>query len=396
MRCSIYIIVASVFFLTVSAARVSAQDIEAHKAEKARLEEEIALINRQLEANTSRQKDNTRQLQLIRRKINNRQSIVNEIDAQIRDYDLSITRTRQKINVMEDEMDTLVVYYERLVRVAYRNRDSRLWFAYILAGDNIVQTYRRYIYFKNLSTSLDSRAEEIKELENSLTLEKERLEVLRSESVDAKNDRIKEISALRDEEANARKAEDRLKKDRRNFEKQLAEKNRQVEALNAEIKRLVELAMKEKAGGGGKETAKIDYALSGEFSKNKGRIPWPTDSHAVIEGFGQHYHPVFKSVKMPYNYGVNIVTDTRAVVRCVFDGVVKQVVVMPGYNQCVLVQHGDYFTFYCKLGSVSVKSGQAIEAGEVLGTVDTINGDTIFHFQIWNGQTPQDPEQWLR
>ena len=104
------------FFLTVSAARVSAQDIEAHKAEKARLEEEIALINRQLEANTSRQKDNTRQLQLIRRKINNRQSIVNEIDAQIRDYDLSITRTRQKINVMEDEMDTLVVYYERLVR----------------------------------------------------------------------------------------------------------------------------------------------------------------------------------------------------------------------------------------------------------------------------------------
>ena len=228
MRCSIYIIVASVFFLTVSTARVSAQDIEAHKAEKARLEEEIALINRQLEANTSRQKDNTRQLQLIRRKINNRQSIVNEIDAQIRDYDLSITRTRQKINVMEDEMDTLVVYYERLVRVAYRNRDSRLWFAYILAGDNIVQTYRRYIYFKNLSTSLDSRAEEIKELENSLTLEKERLEVLRSESVDAKNDRIKEISALRDEEANARKAEDRLKKDRRNFEKQLAEKNRQV------------------------------------------------------------------------------------------------------------------------------------------------------------------------
>ena len=170
MRRSIYIIVASLFFLTVSAARVSAQDIEAHKAEKARLEEEIALINRQLEANTSRQKDNTRQLQLIRRKINNRQSIVNEIDAQIRDYDLSITRTRQKIDVMEDEMDTLVVYYERLVRVAYRNRDSRLWFAYILAGDNIVQTYRRYIYFKNLSASLDSRAEEIKELENSLTL----------------------------------------------------------------------------------------------------------------------------------------------------------------------------------------------------------------------------------
>ncbi len=372
-----------------------AQDIEAHKAEKARLEEEIALINRQLSANTSRQQDNTRQLQLIRRKINNRQAIVNETDAQIKAYDRSIADASARIADMEDEMDTLLVYYERLVRVAYRNRDSRLWFAYILSGDNLVQTYRRYMYFRNLSHSLDERAMEIKDLKDLLDLERTNLRLLRDESVSVKNERLKEISSLRQEEADAEKVEDRLKKDRRTFEKQLALKRKQVEALNEEIKRLVEAAMREE-GGGSSGSAAVDYALTGEFSKNRGRIPWPTESHAVIESFGQHYHPVFKGVKMPYNYGVNIVTDPDAVVRCVFDGVVKQIVVMPGYNQCVLVQHGEYFTFYCKLGSVSVKSGHEIKAGDTIGTVDTINGETVFHFQVWKGQTPQNPESWFR
>jgi len=28
--------------------------------------------------------------------------------------------------------------------------------------------------------------------------------------------------------------------------------------------------------------------------------------------------------------------------------------------------------------------------------VDTINGDTQLHFQIWQKQTPQNPELWLR
>ena len=83
-------------------------------------------------------------------------------------------------------------------------------------------------------------------------------------------------------------------------------------------------------------------------------------------------------------------------VRAVFDGVVSQIVVIPGYNQCVLVQHGSYFTFYCKLKSVSVKAGDKIKTGTLLGTVDTISGEDQFHFQLWKDRTPQNPEAWLR
>ena len=79
-----------------------------------------------------------------------------------------------------------------------------------------------------------------------------------------------------------------------------------------------------------------------------------------------------------------------------FDGVVKKIVVMPGYNICVLVQHGNYFSFYCKLQSSSVKAGDRVKTGQPIGRVDTINGETKLHFQIWQGQKPQNPELWLR
>ena len=69
---------------------------------------------------------------------------------------------------------------------------------------------------------------------------------------------------------------------------------------------------------------------------------------------------------------------------------------IPGYNQCVLVQHGGYFTFYCKLASVNVKAGQKVKTGEVLGRVDTIAGETQLHFELWEGKTPRNPELWLK
>jgi len=45
---------------------------------------------------------------------------------------------------------------------------------------------------------------------------------------------------------------------------------------------------------------------------------------------------------------------------------------------------------------VAVKSGDKIKTGQVIGTVDTIGGEDLFHFELWHGTTPQNPESWLR
>ena len=139
----------------------------------------------------------------------------------------------------------------------------------------------------------------------------------------------------------------------------------------------------------------VDMKLDGEFSKNKGKLPWPADG-PVVGTFGKHYHPVYKNLELPSNNGIDVALAKGSDVKAVFDGVVTQVITMPGYNQCVLVQHGNYFTLYCKMKSVSVKVGEKVKTGQKLGTIDTINGQTQLHFEVWKGSTPQNPESWLR
>ena len=182
-----------------------------------------------------------------------------------------------------------------------------------------------------------------------------------------------------------------LNREKKRYQKELASKKKQVEALDREIARLVKEAMGNSKSG----KTEIDQALAAKFSKNKGRLPWPADG-PVVEPFGERYHPVYKNIKLPKNNGISIALKSGTAVKCVFDGVVKQVLVMPGFNQCVLVQHGNYFTFHCKLRNVSVKSGQKVKTGQQLGIVDTINKDTQLHFQVWKDSSPQNPESWLK
>ena len=81
---------------------------------------------------------------------------------------------------------------------------------------------------------------------------------------------------------------------------------------------------------------------------------------------------------------------------CVFDGVVKQVLVMPGYNQCVLVQHGSFYTFYCKLDKVTVKAGEKLKTGQAMGALAASDENgSVIHFQLWHGTNKQNPELWI-
>ena len=369
-----------------------AQDIKEHEARKARLEKDIELIDRQLSENRSKSQSMLSRLALVRTQIANRNALISESGRIIRKYSDEIYLAQLRINRLDARIDTLTVHYEKLVRSAYKNRDAKVWYMYILASDNLGQAFRRYSYFKNMSSEMKSMADEINDAKEELYRKKSELQEMKSDAEEVKAQREKELADLKKEKAQSEEIVAQLKRSRRKYEKELADKRKEVNALNKEIERLIEEAMKAE----GKDASpEIDYALDAEFSKNKGKLPWPVDG-VVVDRFGQHYHPVFKGVKLPFNNGVSIAVSKGARVKAVFDGVVKQIVVMPGYNQCVLVQHGNWFSFYCKLQSTSVKAGDKVRTGQTIGTVDTINGDTQLHFQIWQKQTPQNPALWLR
>lgn len=377
------------------------QDTRSQEARKARLQKEIAILDGQLRSNAAQSASALSRLNMISGKVESRKKLIAESDREIAEYSGSISAKKREIALMQARLDTLSDHYARLVRSAYVNRSAKIWYMYILASDNIGQAFRRYGYLRDLSKQMNSQASKIIDVQTELKKESEALVAMKREAESIKALRVKEINKLKAEENDSRNLVSQLKKNKRKYQQDLSRKQREVDALNREIERIIRDATDEKGSGKagkGKSTAKrkpIDYTLAKKFEANKGKLPWPADG-PVVDHFGQRFHPVYTNLKLPFNNGVTIALAAGTEIKAVFDGEVKQIVVMPGYNKCALVQHGNYFSFYCKLGTVSVKAGDKVKTGQVVGTVDTIGGETQLHFQIWSGRNPQNPEIWLR
>ena len=101
---------------------------------------------------------------------------------------------------------------------------------------------------------------------DSLSVLKRDAEVIRSR-------RAADVQSLQQEEAESARIVTQLQRNRTKYQKELAAKKRQVDALNREIQRIIAAAVNGKSG---KSTARkpMDIKLDAEFAKNKGKLPW--------------------------------------------------------------------------------------------------------------------------
>lgn len=376
----------------IAGASASAQTQE-QLNQRDRLEKEIAILDNQIKANSSQSANALQQLSLVQSKISARQALIRESDKEISEISTQVLTKQRQIDVQQQKLDTMTLYYTRLVKNAYKNRDSRIWYMYILASENLGQASRRYGFLRNLSSQMNVQAEKIKQTKAELETQKAELVEMRSAAQRLRNQRVMELDNLRKEETQAKDLSTRLTRERNRYQQQLNQKKKEAQALEAEIKKAIAAAVK---GTSKKPAAPIDYTLAEEFVSNRGKLPWPAEG-PVVAKFGKQYHSVYKNLQLPDNNGVTIAVEPDSPVKAVFNGTVSQIAIFPGYHQCILVQHGNYFTLYTKMKTVNVKAGDKVTTGQVLGTVDTIDGETAFHFEIWNEKTvPQNPETWLR
>lgn len=394
--CGVIAAAAFLFFLCGTTA-VSAQNVNAHKKKIGEIEKEIEYLNNQIATTQKKHKNTLEELVFIQKKVSNRKKILAELDSQLKEQNLSIDIQNANIRRMEERLDTLEHYYRHLILNTYKHRDSRIWFMYILSSSNIEQGYRRWKYLRNYSNSINSQGQKIMKARQELISKKTELIKLRNETLNAQKSRETEYRTLLDEEKKAKNYAKTLTANQNRYKKQMEQKRKEAQRLNKEIERMLAEAVKAKPlKGETQEQASSRIKLSTDFQSNKGRLPWPVEKGVVIEQFGQHNHPLFKGVKMPFNNGINISTSANSKVFSIFNGIVKQIIAIPGYNQCVLVQHGSYFTFYCKLSGVSVKVGENIKTGQEIGTLSSSQNTSTLHFELWNGTTKQNPELWLR
>ena len=392
------------------------KEIEGQRARIKQLEEDISYLDSQIQSTQTRKKNTLDELVLIQSKIANRKALLEELDKEIKSQIREIASTQKGIREMEQRLDTLEHYYSRMVYNAYKHRDTKVWFMYILASDNMEQGYRRWSYLKNYSKSISTQADKIRGIKEEYKKELKRLQLLKNRNLKAQAARTEEYNALTREEKQSQAFAKSLDKQQSQYKKQLAQKRKEANNLAREVERLIaaeikrqqeivrkqeELARKEELAK--KEAPPMEYQefaqsqkLGNNFAVNRGKLPYPVSQGVVVEKFGEHPHPTLKNVKLPFNNGINISTKPGTQVKVVFDGTVKQIIAIPGYNQCVLVQHGQYFTFYCKLAKVDVKVGDKLSTGNPIGVLESQGSTAILHFELWNGTAKQNPELWLK
>ena len=142
---------------------------------------------------------------------------------------------------------------------------------------------------------------------------------------------------------------------------------------------------------------KEETLLSGNFERNQGRLPWPTSNGFISGHYGIQPHPVLKHVTTN-NKGVYIQTPSGSSARAVFEGVVTQRFSIPGSNNAVIIQHGNFRTVYANLTQIFVREGDHVGAKQAIGKIytdDESDNKTELYFQIWNGRSLQNPESWI-
>ena len=107
-----------IILLVLAAVPVLAQDVSRQKEQKKQIEQEIALIDKQLDANTSKRKKSLNTLILTRRKLEARKKLIAQLDKDIAGYDRDIAGTNAQIDRLHARLDTLRKYHADLVHVS--------------------------------------------------------------------------------------------------------------------------------------------------------------------------------------------------------------------------------------------------------------------------------------
>ncbi len=133
---------------------------------------------------------------------------------------------------------------------------------------------------------------------------------------------------------------------------------------------------------------------SSSFGENRGRMTMPAYG-TITHRFGRQPHAVFKNI-VEENNGIKIAVAKGTAAKAIFPGTVSKVMPSGDGTRTVIVKHGNYFTIYSNLSSVSVAQNQQVSAGTTIGTIgQDFDGSYTLDFQIWNGTSPVDPMTWV-
>ena len=330
------------------------------------------------------------ELILLSKKITVRKEFLNTLQKEINIYDTKIQSIELSINKINSDLDLAKNQYSKLLIYTYFNRTKYSLLMYILSAESFSQAYLRFKYLKILSRYIKIQAESIELYKTELEYQKKILK---------KEQNIRQI--FKDTYKTQQSFLTRENNKKLNSLKKMKHKANEIRIKIEKFKDERELLFStiKTSIFDKNETNKItDFkVITNQFELNKGRLPMPINNAVVMSSYGEHNHPVLNDITIK-NDGIDITSKTDKTIKTVFEGVVSNVILIPGNNYSILIKHGDYFTVYSNVTNIKVKEHEKVEQGFIIGTIGkTENSDLqILNFQIWHLLEKKNPKNWLK
>lgn len=125
----------------------------------------------------------------------------------------------------------------------------------------------------------------------------------------------------------------------------------------------------------------------GGFAASRGQLLMPVSARAEVRNAKR------EGADGP---GLELVCAEGSVVRAVYTGHVAFADRYGSYGRIVILDHGDhYYTVSGNLGSVDVRVGDLVPAGERIGTVGDDGRGAMLYFEVRHGSQTIAPGPWL-
>ena len=385
------------------------------KKQKKAIENEISYTTSLLEKTKENKQASLQYISYLNKKISSQERLIqisnielSLIKKQINKLENQILFTEQQIDKKGKEILALKNEYGKMLYSLQKNKNDRNSLMFIMSSETFNQAYKRVLYLREYSRMRKAQTLQIIKSQDSLSASSERLILQKQLISEKKTESINLISNKRNnlnkileskQEKDSKVA--KLQKSEKIFLRKIKDQQKQARLIEEKIKRIIEEEIrlareKLKTENNSISLTPEAQLLSDQFSANKGNMPWPLEQGLIVSYFGKQKHHVFGNVET-FNNGINIATNENAIIRSVFNGKVSRIFFIKGEGKAVLINHGEYFTVYSGLKTVSVKLGDEVLTKEQIGTVLTDNSEkkTELHFEIWQGYDKLNPSLWL-
>ena len=377
-----------VFFTLVCIGQKDRNDLE---AQRKALESQIKSTTDILAKTQKNKTKSLQQLKTLNAQIRQRQELLESINEELKHVDKEAALQEKNKTEAEKAIHQLDNRLTQALRTAYIRSQLQPSWIYLLSAQSISQALTRWVYLRQYKSFIQIQMQmlaEKREKHKAIIMELEENKKVKTILFTEEEQHKKQIQ---DEQKSQQALVNDLGKKEKKLKSDLADTQAKKKKLDDEISRLIR-EEGNKMTTSGLKAAPETKALNEQFAVNKGKLPWPVSKGLITDRFGEHAHPVLKGIVVQNN-GIDIQAEAKAAVKSLFNGTVASVTKIPGYDYMVMVRHGLYFTVYSKIVSVSVKKGDAVTTGQLLGYLGTEEPE--LHLEIWQDKTKLNPETWL-